>query len=154
MHHDPDHSFPNGIPNPILIENHAPMREVILKHRADFGIAFDGDFDRCFFFDENGEFIPGEYIIGILASHFLSNGSSYNIVHDNRVVWNVMDVIRENGGVSVMSKTGHSFIKEKMRKCNAIYGGEISAHHYFRDFAYCDSGIIPFLLLLEIVWEI
>jgi len=151
MNHEPDSSFPNGIPNPMLIENHAPMKNEILKNRADFGIAFDGDFDRCFFFDENGVFVSGEYIVGLLAQVFLDKKKNVKIVHDPRVIWNIEDVVKKHDGVCVQSKTGHAFIKEAMRKNQAVYGGELSAHHYFRDFAYCDSGMIPWLLIFKLV---
>ena len=151
VHHQPDHSFPNGIPNPLLPENHAVTAEVVKKERADFGIAFDGDFDRCFFFDRIGRFIPGEYIVGLLASIFLDKEEGAKIVHDPRVVWNIKDTVYQKGGVAVQSKTGHAYIKKTMRMHKALYGGEISAHHYFRDFAYCDSGMIPWLLLTELI---
>ena len=151
MHHDPDHTFPNGIPNPLLIENHPEMKEMILKSKADFGIAFDGDFDRCFFFDENGEFISGEYIVGLLGSSFSEKEAQARIIHDPRVIWNIENAIKEKGGLPVSSRTGHAFIKSAMRKHNAIYGGELSAHHYFREFSYCDSGMIPWLLVLELL---
>ena len=151
MHHDPDHTFPNGIPNPLLSENHAPMRRMVLEHGADFGIAFDGDFDRCFFFDEKGNFVSGEYIVGLLASVFLDKEPHAKIVHDPRVIWNIQDIVKDKGGFCVPSQTGHAFIKQTMRKHQAVYGGELSAHHYFRDFSYCDSGMIPWLLILEIL---
>jgi phosphomannomutase len=151
MHHDVDHTFPNGIPNPLLIENHAPMRDMVLEHGADFGIAFDGDFDRCFFFDEKGTFVSGEYIVGLLASVFLDKEPYAKIVHDPRVIWNIEDIVKAKGGFCVPSQTGHAFIKQTMRKHKAVYGGELSAHHYFRDFSYCDSGMIPWLLILEIL---
>lgn len=151
MHHEPDHSFPNGIPNPLLVQNQLPTQEMILKHKADFGIAFDGDFDRCFFFDENGLFVSGEYLVGFLASYFLENSPNENIVHDPRVVWNIQDTIKKKGGSSIVSKTGHAFIKQKMRDTEAIYGGELSAHHYFKDFSYCDSGMIPWLLVAKVI---
>lgn len=151
MHHDVDHTFPNGIPNPLLTENHAPMREMVLQHGADFGIAFDGDFDRCFFFDEKGNFVSGEYIVGLLASVFLDKEPHAQIVHDPRVIWNIQDIVKDKGGFCVSSQTGHAFIKQTMRKHKAVYGGELSAHHYFRDFCYCDSGMIPWLLILEIL---
>ena len=151
MHHDVDHTFPNGIPNPLLIENHAPMREMVLQHAADFGIAFDGDFDRCFFFDEKGNFVSGEYIVGLLASVFLDKEPNAKIVHDPRVIWNIQDIVKSKGGFCVSSRTGHAFIKQTMRKNTAVYGGELSAHHYFREFSYCDSGMIPWLLILEMI---
>ncbi len=146
---DPDPSFPNGIPNPILKRNHAVTRDKVLETKADFGVAFDGDFDRCFFFDENGDFINGEYIVGLLAEIFLEKEPGGKIVHDHRVIWNSQNIINLSGGIAITSKTGHAFMKAEMRKHDAIYGGELSAHHYFRDFCYCDSGIIPFLLILE-----
>lgn len=149
LFNEPDSTFPNGIPNPLLSENNKFTEEKILETNADFGVAFDGDFDRCFFFDEKGNFINGEYIIGLLAQIFLEKTSNEAVVHDNRVIWNCQDLISCYGGKSIISKTGHAFIKEQMRLHNAIYGGEISGHHYFRDFVYCDSGMIPFLLICE-----
>ena len=151
VHHDPDHTFPNGIPNPLLPENHAATGDVVRAHGADIGVAFDGDFDRCFFFDESGQFVPGEYVVGLLASIFLERERGGKIVHDPRVIWNTQDIVAEKGGVAVQSKTGHAFIKQTMRAHQAVYGGEMSAHHYFRDFACCDSGMIPWLLLAELV---
>ena len=151
VHHDPDHTFPNGIPNPLLPKNHAATADVVRAHGADMGVAFDGDFDRCFFFDDAGKFLPGEYVVGLLASIFLDQEQGGQIVHDPRVIWNTQDIIAEKGGVAVQSKTGHSFIKKTMRAHKAVYGGEMSAHHYFRDFAYCDSGMIPWLLVAELV---
>ena len=151
LFHAPDSTFPNGIPNPLLPENHAPTRDAVLAHGADLGIAFDGDFDRCFFFDETGKFIPGEYLVGLLASIFLSKEVGAKIVHDPRVIWNTQDIVASKGGATVQSKTGHAFIKQTMRDAHAIYGGEMSAHHYFRDFAYCDSGMIPWVLIAELV---
>lgn len=149
VHHEPDPTFPNGIPNPLLEENRSSTAEIIINEKADFGVAFDGDFDRCFFFDHSGNFIPGEYIVGLLAQIFLGKEKGARIIHDPRVIWNTIDVVGKCGGQAVVSKTGHAFVKAAMRNSDAIYGGEISAHHYFRDFAYCDSGIIPWLL----VWE-
>jgi phosphomannomutase len=151
VHHMPDATFPNGIPNPLLPENHAATADVVKAERADFGVAFDGDFDRCFFFDETGQFVPGEYVIGLLASIFLEKESGDKIVHDPRVIWNTQDIVAQKGGVAVQSKTGHAFIKQVMRIHEAVYGGEMSAHHYFRDFAYCDSGMIPWILIAELV---
>ncbi|MDE0784721.1 MAG: phosphomannomutase, partial [Planktomarina sp.] len=151
VHHEPDHTFPNGIPNPLLPENHAATGDVVKREVADFGVAFDGDFDRCFFFDPYGEFVPGEYIVGLLASIFLDKEAGAKIVHDPRVVWNTQDIVSEQSGVAVQSKTGHAFIKQTMRAHEAVYGGEMSAHHYFRDFAYCDSGMIPWLLMAELI---
>ena len=151
INHEPDGSFPNGIPNPLLPENRAATVETVLGHGANAGIAWDGDFDRCFLFDERGEFIEGYYIVGLLASAALFNHPGAKIIHDPRLTWNTIDLIRQAGGVPVQSKTGHAFIKERMRLEDAVYGGEMSAHHYFRDFAYCDSGMVPWLLVLEII---
>ena len=151
VHHDPDSTFPNGIPNPLLPENHAATADVVVREGAHMGVAFDGDFDRCFFFDGAGRFVPGEYVVGLLASIFLEKEAGAKIVHDPRVIWNTQDIVAHRGGVAIQSKTGHAFIKQTMRAERAIYGGEMSAHHYFRDFAYCDSGMIPWLLIAELV---
>jgi phosphomannomutase len=151
VHHQPDGSFPNGIPNPLLIENRSATADAVKAHQADMGIAWDGDFDRCFLFDERGEFIEGYYIVGLLAAAFLNNHPASSIIHDPRLTWNTIDIVKSAGGVPVLCKTGHAFIKERMRAENAIYGGEMSAHHYFRDFAYCDSGMIPWLLVAELL---
>ncbi|CAI0762010.1 phosphomannomutase CpsG [Serratia quinivorans] len=151
VHHQPDGTFPNGIPNPLLPECRADTANAVREHGADMGIAFDGDFDRCFLFDEKGDFIEGYYIVGLLAEAFLQKQSGAKIIHDPRLSWNTIDVVTAAGGIPVMSKTGHAFIKERMRSEDAIYGGEMSAHHYFRDFAYCDSGMIPWLLVAELV---
>ena len=149
--HNPDSTFPNGIPNPLLPKNHHKTADIVKNVGADFGVAFDGDFDRCFFFDETGEFIPGEYLVGLFASIFLAKEPGSTIVHDPRVIWNTQDIVSQKGGKAEQSKTGHAFIKQTMRKHEAIYGGEMSAHHYFRDFAYCDSGMIPWLLIAELI---
>ncbi|MEZ8169024.1 phosphomannomutase CpsG [Vibrio sp. 10N.222.54.F12] len=151
VHHEENGNFPNGIPNPLLPECRADTANAVKEHKADMGIAFDGDFDRCFLFDENGDFIEGYYIVGLLAEAFLQKEKGAKIIHDPRLSWNTIDVVSKAGGVPVMSKTGHAFIKERMRKEDAIYGGEMSAHHYFRDFAYCDSGMIPWLLVTELL---
>lgn len=151
VHHEPDGSFPHGIPNPLLPENRAATCEAVIESGADVGIAWDGDFDRCFFFDEQGEFIEGYYIVGLLATAQLAHHPGAKIIHDPRLTWNTMEMVEKMGGVPIMSKTGHAFIKERMRAEDAIYGGEMSAHHYFRDFAYCDSGMIPWLLVLELM---
>ena len=153
IHHEADGTFPNGIPNPLLIENRDSTRDAVLKHQADMGIAWDGDFDRCFLFDEKGQFIEGYYIVGLLAQAFLLEQSGEKIVHDPRLVWNTLDVVEQYQGVAVQSKSGHAFIKDVMREHNAVYGGEMSAHHYFRDFAYCDSGMIPWLLAVVVLSE-
>lgn len=151
VHHEPDPSFPNGIPNPLLPENRADTAAAVREHKADFGIAWDGDFDRCFLFDADGEFIEGYYIVGLLAQAFLEKDPSASIIYDPRLYWNTEAIVAELGGTPIKSKTGHAFIKERMRKEDAVYGGEMSAHHYFRDFAYCDTGMIPWLLVAELV---
>ena len=151
VHHHPDGSFPNGIPNPLLPENRSATVAAIKEHNADVGIAWDGDYDRCFFFDGQGRFIEGYYIVGLLAAAFLKKCHGARIIHDPRLTWNTVDLVQLIGGTAVMSKTGHAFIKERMRAEDAVYGGEMSAHHYFRDFAYCDSGMIPWLLVLELM---
>lgn len=151
VHHEPDGNFPNGVPNPLLEENRAPTSEAVKAAGADMGIAWDGDFDRCFFFDDEGSFVEGYYLVGLLAQAFLLKGEGESVVHDPRLTWNTIETVNSNGGNAVQSKTGHAFIKERMRKENAIYGGEMSAHHYFRDFAYCDSGMIPWLLVADLI---
>ncbi|GAB2683022.1 phosphohexomutase domain-containing protein [Aliiglaciecola aliphaticivorans] len=151
VHHQPDGDFPNGIPNPLLPESRADTANAVIAHQADMGIAWDGDFDRCFLFDETGEFVEGYYIVGLLAKAFLDKNASSKIIYDPRVYWNTEDIVKTAGGTPIKSKTGHAFIKERMRKEDAVYGGEMSAHHYFRDFAYCDSGMIPWLLVAELI---
>lgn len=147
LHHEPDGHFPNGVPNPLLQENRAVTSAAVLSEGADLGLAWDGDFDRCFFFDERGEFVEGYYLVGLLAEMALEQHPGAAIIHDPRLVWNTIDRVQKLGGRAVESKTGHAFIKERMRAENAAYGGEMSAHHYFRDFAFCDSGMIPWLLV-------
>jgi len=149
INHEPDGSFPNGIPNPLLRENRSATAEAVRTHGADFGIAWDGDFDRCFFFDAHGDFIEGYYVVGLLAAQLLEKHTGAKIIHDPRLTWNTIDMVEKAGGIAIESKTGHAFIKERMRAEDAIYGGEMSAHHYFREFAYCDSGMIPWLLIAE-----
>ena len=151
IHHEPDGRFPNGIPNPLVLENRSVTADAVIAHSADMGIAWDGDFDRCFMFDETGKFIEGYYITGILAEAFLRKHPGEKIIHDPRLTWNTVDVVYRNGGTPIQSRTGHAFIKERMRRENAIYGGEMSAHHYFRDFSYCDSGMIPWLIVAELI---
>ena len=146
IQHEPDGTFPNGIPNPLLPDKRAVTADAVREHEADFGIAWDGDFDRCFFFDADGRFIEGYYLVGLLANALLARHPGGKIIHDPRLMWNTVEMVAAAGGIPVMSKTGHAFIKERMRAENAVYGGEMSAHHYFRDFAYCDSGMIPWLL--------
>lgn len=151
INHSPDGTFPNGIPNPLLPECREDTRRAVIDHGADIGVAFDGDFDRCFLFDENGDFIEGYYIVGLLAEAFLKKFPNQKIIHDPRLSWNTIEIVSSAGGTPVLSKTGHAFIKERMRHEDAVYGGEMSAHHYFRDFSYCDSGMIPWLLIAELV---
>ncbi|XOV79243.1 MAG: phosphomannomutase CpsG [Aestuariibacter sp.] len=149
--HEPDHTFPNGIPNPLLPEGRETTSRAVKKHKADFGLAWDGDFDRCFFFDHTGKFIEGYYIVGLLAEAFLIKHPQQKIIHDPRSIWNTQKIIKDKCGEAIQSKTGHAYIKQKMREVDAIYGGEMSAHHYFREFGYCDSGMIPWLLVAEIM---
>lgn len=151
VYNEPDGNFPHGIPNPLLPECRADTTAAVIKYKADMGIAFDGDFDRCFLFDEKGDFIEGYYIVGLLAEAFLQKEQGAKIIHDPRLSWNTIDIVEKSGGKPILSKTGHAFIKERMRLEDAIYGGEMSAHHYFRDFAYCDSGMIPWLLVSELL---
>jgi phosphomannomutase len=149
IHHAPDGSFPHGIPNPLLPECRAATAQAVQAHHADLGLAWDGDFDRCFFFDATGRFIEGYYLVGLLAETLLARQPGARIIHDPRLTWNTIEQVRAAGGIPVQSKTGHAFIKERMRREDALYGGEMSAHHYFRDFSYCDSGMIPWLLVAE-----
>ncbi len=149
IHHEPDGTFPNGIPNPLLPEGREATAQAVREHNADLGLAWDGDFDRCFFFDQTGRFIEGYYLVGVLAKILLARKPGAKIIHDPRLTWNTIEQVRTAGGIPVQSKTGHAFIKERMRLEDAIYGGEMSAHHYFRDFAYCDSGMLPWLLMVE-----
>jgi phosphomannomutase len=149
LHHEPDGSFPNGVPNPLLTENRAVTAEAVMDSGADFGIAWDGDYDRCFFFDHNGRFIEGYYLVGLFARQLLEKHPGEKIILDPRLTWNTLDEVEQAGGTALINKSGHAFIKERMRAENALYGGEMSAHHYFRDFTFCDSGMIPWLLLAE-----
>ncbi|HAS52599.1 MAG TPA: phosphomannomutase [Gammaproteobacteria bacterium] len=151
IHHEPDGTFPHGIPNPLLPECRDATAQAVREQGADLGVAWDGDFDRCFFFDETGRFIEGYYLVGLLAETLLAQHPGAKIIHDPRLTWNTIDQVRAAGGVPVQSKTGHAFIKERMRQEDALYGGEMSAHHYFREFAYCDSGMIPWLLIAELL---
>jgi phosphomannomutase len=151
MHHEPDGRFPNGIPNPLLPENQPATARAVIEAGADMGVAWDGDFDRCFLFDADGAFVAGEYVVGLLAQVFLAKEPGATIIHDPRVIWNTQDVVARAGGVSVAAPTGHAFLKRAMRETGAIYGGEMSAHHYFRDFMACDSGMIPWLLVAELI---
>ncbi len=149
--HEPDGTFPHGVPNPLLPENREMTSRVVQEYQADLGLAWDGDFDRCFFFDEAGNFVESYYLVGLLAQALLARHPGGKVIHDPRLTWNTIEVVEEAGGVPVMSKTGHAFIKERMRREDALYGGEMSGHHYFRDFAYCDSGMIPWLLIVEMM---
>ena len=151
LNNAPDGTFPHGVPNPMLEENQAATAQVVRRHGADVGIAWDGDYDRCFFFDEGGRFIEGYYLVGLLAETFLAQEPGARIVHDPRLTWNTLDIVRSRGGTPVQCKSGHAFIKAKMREVDAVYGGEMSAHHYFRKFSYCDSGMIPWLLVLAVI---
>ena len=150
---NPDPEFPNGIPNPLLKENRSSTSDFVKMVKADLGVAFDGDFDRCFIFDHMGNYISGEYVIGMISQIFLTREKGSSVIHDPRTIWNTVDVVNRCGGRAVMAKTGHSFVKAAMREEKAIYGGELSAHHYFRDFAYCDSGMIPWLLIWQLISE-
>ena len=153
VNHEPDGTFPHGVPNPMLAENRAATADAVRANGADLGLAWDGDYDRCFFFDENGQFIEGYYLVGLLAESFLGQEPGARIVHDPRLTWNTLDIVRRAGGTPVLCKSGHAFIKQKMREADAVYGGEMSAHHYFRRFSYCDSGMIPWLLVLAVISE-
>jgi phosphomannomutase/phosphomannomutase/phosphoglucomutase len=153
VNHEPDGTFPNGIPNPMLEENRAATADVVRRSGAEVGLAWDGDYDRCFFFDEQGQFIEGYYLVGLLAAAFLKKEPGARIVHDPRLTWNTLDIVRAHGGTPVLCKSGHAFIKQKMREVDGAYGGEMSAHHYFRKFSYCDSGMIPWLLVLQQICE-
>jgi phosphomannomutase len=153
LNHDPDGTFPNGVPNPMLEENRAATADAVRRSGADVGLAWDGDYDRCFFFDEQGTFIEGYYLVGLLAEVFLKREPGARIVHDPRLTWNTIDMVKKHGGEPVLCKSGHAFIKAKMREVDGAYGGEMSAHHYFREFSYCDSGMIPWLLVLQTICE-
>ena len=151
--HEPDGTFPNGVPNPMLVENHRSPVEALRRHGADLAISWDGDYDRCFLFDEHGGFIEGYYIVGLLASVFLAREAGGRVVHDPRLTWNTLDIVAAAGGRAVQSKSGHAFMKQVMRDVDGVYGGEMSAHHYFREFAYCDSGMIPWLVVTQLMSE-
>ncbi len=153
IQHQPDGTFPHGVPNPLLAENQAVTAQAVRNAQAHLGLAWDGDYDRCFFFDHEGRFIDGYYLVGLLAEVFLQREPGARIVHDPRVMWNTLEIVRRLGGAPVLCKSGHAFIKQKMREVDAVYGGEMSAHHYFRPFAYCDSGMIPWLVVLALIAE-
>ncbi len=151
LQHEPDGHFPNGVPNPLLPEKREATAQAVRQHHADLGIAWDGDFDRCFFYDENGRFIEGYYMVGLLATAMLQQHPGATILHDPRLTWNTREMVLAAGGTPVMTRTGHAFIKERMRALDAVYGGEMSAHHYFREFGYCDSGMLPWLLVCRLM---
>lgn len=151
--HEPDGSFPHGVPNPLLADRRERTANAVREQEADLGVAWDGDADRCFFFDETAEFVESYYLVGLLAQRMLRDSPGAAVIHDPRLVWNTIDIVRQAGGIPVQSKTGHAFIKERMRAENAVYGGEMSAHHYFRDFYYCDSGMVPWLIVAAILTE-
>ncbi len=151
LHERPDGSFPNGVPNPLLHDNREETAQAVIAHQADLGIAWDGDFDRCFFWDEKGRFVEGYYLVALLAAELLKASPGEKILHDPRLIWNTIEQVERASGIPIMTKTGHAFIKERMRAEGAIYGGEMSAHHYFRDFGYCDSGMIPWLLVTSLI---
>jgi phosphomannomutase len=151
IYNEPDGNFPNGVPNPLLPENRAATAQAVRENKADIGVAWDGDFDRCFIFDEKGSMIEGYYIVGFLAKAFLEKTPGAKIIYDPRLIWNTIEIVKEAGGIPVMCKSGHAFIKEKMRRENAVYGGEMSAHNYFREFTFCDSGMITWLLVAELL---
>ncbi|RWX43367.1 phosphomannomutase, partial [Candidatus Electrothrix marina] len=153
LNHEPDGSFPKGVPNPLLPENREETAQAVREHGADLGLAWDGDADRCFFFDETGRFIEGYYIVGLLAAAMLKGHPGATILHDPRLIWNTQGIVQAAGGKAVMTKTGHAFIKEAMRQEEAVYGGEMSAHHYFQDFGYCDSGMLPWLLVIQLICQ-
>lgn len=154
LHHQPDGTFPNGVPNPLLPENREETSQAVVNNSADFGLAWDGDFDRCFFWDEKGNFVEGYYVVALLAKELLQKNPNEKILHDPRLVWNTRDQVLASSGIPVMTRTGHAFIKERMRSENGLYGGEMSAHHYFREFGYCDSGMIPWLLIGSLISRI
>ncbi|AHF01385.1 phosphomannomutase [Thiomicrospira aerophila AL3] len=147
----PDGNFPNGVPNPLLPTMREITASAVREHQADLGIAWDGDFDRCFLFDETGEFVEGYYLVGLLAKTLLAKQPGAKIIYDPRLTWNTIEQVIQAGGIPIQSKTGHAFIKERMRLEDALYGGEMSAHHYFKDFFYCDSGMIPWLLITQLM---
>ncbi|WP_339133094.1 MAG: phosphomannomutase [Candidatus Electrothrix sp. GW3-4] len=153
LNHKPDGNFPKGVPNPLLPENRDETSQAVQEHAADLGVAWDGDADRCFLFDETGRFIEGYYIVGLLAAAMLKRHPGATILHDPRLIWNTQEIVHAAGGKAVMTKTGHAFIKEAMRREQAVYGGEMSAHHYFQDFGYCDSGMLPWLLVAQLIYQ-
>ena len=148
---EPDGTFPNHAPNPLLPENREFIVNKVLEEKADLGIAFDGDADRCFFVDDGGDFVPGDFVTALLAESMLEKESGAKIIYDVRASWAVPDTVKRAGGVPIISRVGHAFIKLRMREENALFAGEVSGHYYFRDFSQADSGTIPALLMLELV---
>lgn len=151
VHNNTNGYFPNGVPNPLLQDARAETSAAVVASSAACGIAFDGDFDRCFLFDERGNFIEGYYMVGLLAEAFLEKNPGAKIICDPRAIWNTIDIAKKFGGEALVCRSGHVYIKELMRTVNAVYGGEMASHHYFRDFYFCDSGMIPWLLVLELL---
>ncbi len=151
IHNNANGFFPNGVPNPLLQDSRAETSKAVVENRADCGVAFDGDFDRCFLFDETGAFIEGCYMVGFLAEAFLKKNPGAKIVCEPRALWNTLDIIENLGGKEIICRSGHSYMKDALRAEDAIYGGEMASHHYFRDFYFCDSGMIPWLLILELL---
>jgi len=149
MYFEPDGEFPNGIPNPLLPERRDATAKAVVEHQADLGIAWDGDFDRCFFFDSTGRFIDSYYIVGFLSEIFLQQEAGATIIYDPRLVWYIEETVQNAGGRPLESRGGHAFMKETMRKVDALYGGEASGHHFFRDFHNCDSGMLPWLFVVN-----
>jgi phosphomannomutase len=148
---EPDGSFPNHEPNPLLPENREFIVRKTLTEGADLGVAFDGDADRCFFVDDTGEFVPGDFVTALLAQSILEKERGANVIYDVRASWAVPETIERAGGVPLVNRVGHAFIKQRMRKDDAVFGGEVSGHYYFRDFTQADSGVIPFLLIVELI---
>jgi phosphomannomutase len=151
IHSEPDGTFPGGVPNPLLPEKRQDTAGAVCEQKADLGLAWDGDFDRCFFYDAEGGFVESYYLIGLLAGNLLAGYPGGKILHDTRLIWNTIDLVVASGGIPVQCKTGHAFMKERMRREEALYGGEMSAHHYFGNFSCCDSGMLPWLKLLGIM---
>ncbi|MEK7598344.1 MAG: phosphomannomutase/phosphoglucomutase [Patescibacteria group bacterium] len=149
MNFEPDGNFPKGRPDPLIPENREEISKLVVENGADFGVAWDADADRCFFFTEKGEFIEGYFITALLAKIFLERFPGSAILHDPRLTWAVEDIVKENGGTTIVNKAGHAFIKERMRGEDTVFGGEMSGHYYFRDYFYCDNGMIPLALMLE-----
>ena len=148
---EPDGTFPNHEPNPLLPENREFIVERMREAEADLGVAYDGDADRCFFVDDTGEFVPGDFVTALLAQSVLEKNPGGKVIYDVRASWAVPKTIEEAGGVPLINRVGHAYIKHRMREEGAVFGGEVSAHYYFRDFSQADSGVVPFLLMLELI---